>query len=1106
MKSKNTWKRMTAMLLAVLVLMGTLVPSAEVHAVSEPSMAPSASTANVPSKGIPVSLGLTAVKMISKVVLAANYASKNSTGDDYFKLFKIHFNGNAQIYEQNLELREEMLELYELTEISLNNLKRDIEELRQSIDDLNKQLENLGDEIKYTIFLHEFFVFFESKYSALETAYSALTNKDPNGDNEKNGVLVSDCSNDATVRSAMDNLYKAAKDLENLGKYITGKINFNGQSILDIYYDYQLKSNNVQPGDSEAYRAISEKCMDFTLQMFSADAFQRYCFAFASNYQLNYVYDHMEEMISKEDFIGYTVESTGEEILLNTIKTNIEKLEISFDDAGKIDGGLDLVSAKVAANIAKIYLANTYMQYSDGAELYVAPVSNNKIYVYSGASYEMTAIPDVYQEIFGKDFSFVVSDASAADVTSTGNVKVTGKNGEKFTVSYVYGKGILEQPITVYSVEFTISDRKWAGGYGTASAPYLISTVAHMKEFASNSAYWASGVHVKLISDLDASGKSLGKVTEYFGTFDGGNHTIKNISSSGGLFGTNKGTIKNLALDKLTLNYSAAGSVSAGGIVDINSGVIENCHLRNSNITVYCHNYKGGNTIYTSFTANVGGIAGSGTGKSVIKGCSVTESTVKAETSTKENSTYVKNGTKTDVTHYTTIYVGGVIGSTNDVLLEQNYVGVTNISAYTYAKYYREIIWLFYPIPKIELGHVYNRVHASIYSGIIAGNQSGSFVNNGYYKSDNSTKKVEKIAKLGAYTDKDDGFVTENKPEGVQGSKLTQAMLPHGITSVSIKQIPNHTFYHINDTVNTSGLKVVDNFNNPVYGYSVVSEGTESNGKKIVTVEYLGHKATFEVEVGCLHKNIAYAEAELNKETLTFYTAGIFCNDCQTYTNGRESTAHESCVDSENDHVCDVCATTVGNHEAASGTHVCAYCKQTVSECSDADKNHKCDVCGKAVGVHEAMEGGHICAYCDNLVTYCVDNDKNHSCDICGVALGTHKAETGSHYCSYCGKALSACVDIDKDEKCDICEKNVQNPPALTYQMGDVNGDGKINSRDALMIKQYVVKMITFTEEQLIYANVYYDVNSDGTPKINSRDAMLLQQFIVKMDVTLGGR
>jgi hypothetical protein len=335
---------------------------------------------------------------------------------------------------------------------------------------------------------------------------------------------------------------------------------------------------------------------------------------------------------------------------------------------------------------------------------------------------------------------------------------------------------------------------------------------------------------------------------------------------------------------------------------------------------------------------------------------------------------------------------------------------------------------------------------------------------------------------------------------------MTQEPVYSYVTSISISKTPIQTLYHIGDTVNTSGLKVVDNFNNPVYGYSVVSEGTESNGKKIVTVEYLGHKATFEVEVGCLHKNIAYAEAELNKETLTFYTAGIFCNDCQTYTNGRESTAHESCVDSENDHVCDVCATTVGNHEAASGTHVCAYCKQTVSECSDADKNHKCDVCGKAVGVHEAMEGGHICAYCDNLVTYCVDNDKNHSCDICGVALGTHKAEPGSHYCSYCGKALSACVDIDKDEKCDICEKNVQNPPALTYQMGDVNGDGKINSRDALMIKQYVVKMITFTEEQLIYANVYYDVNSDGTPKINSRDAMLLQQFIVKMDVTLGGR
>ena len=67
-----------------------------------------------------------------------------------------------------------------------------------------------------------------------------------------------------------------------------------------------------------------------------------------------------------------------------------------------------------------------------------------------------------------------------------------------------------------------------------------------------------------------------------------------------------------------------------------------------------------------------------------------------------------------------------------------------------------------------------------------------------------------------------------------------------------------------------------------------------------------------------------------------------------------------------------------------------------------------------------------------------------------------------------------------------------------TYDWGDVNMDGKVNSRDAVLIQQYAVKMITFDQLQIALADVY----NDG--KINSRDAVLIQQFAVKMNVTLG--
>lgn len=65
------------------------------------------------------------------------------------------------------------------------------------------------------------------------------------------------------------------------------------------------------------------------------------------------------------------------------------------------------------------------------------------------------------------------------------------------------------------------------------------------------------------------------------------------------------------------------------------------------------------------------------------------------------------------------------------------------------------------------------------------------------------------------------------------------------------------------------------------------------------------------------------------------------------------------------------------------------------------------------------------------------------------------------------------------------------------YEPGDVNMDGKINSRDAVLIQQYAVKMIQLSDIQLIYANV------SGDDKVNSRDAVLIQQYAVKIPVNL---
>ena len=146
------------------------------------------------------------------------------------------------------------------------------------------------------------------------------------------------------------------------------------------------------------------------------------------------------------------------------------------------------------------------------------------------------------------------------------------------------------------------------------------------------------------------------------------------------------------------------------------------------------------------------------------------------------------------------------------------------------------------------------------------------------------------------------------------------------------------------------------------------------------------------------------------------------------------------CADSNKDHKCDTCGEAMGTHVAASGKHTCDYCGKTASECADANDDGKCDICGanygacvdsnkdhlcdkhgETMGTHEAALGKHTCDYCNKPVTECSDDNKDHKCDTCGEAMGTHVAASGKHTCDYCNKVVTECADGNKDHKCDTC-------------------------------------------------------------------------------------
>ena len=89
-------------------------------------------------------------------------------------------------------------------------------------------------------------------------------------------------------------------------------------------------------------------------------------------------------------------------------------------------------------------------------------------------------------------------------------------------------------------------------------------------------------------------------------------------------------------------------------------------------------------------------------------------------------------------------------------------------------------------------------------------------------------------------------------------------------------------------------------------------------------------------------------------------------------------------------------------------------------------------------------------------------------------------------------------IKIDSPSNTKIFElPEIAYTPAVPVTYGDANGDGKIDSRDAVLIKKYIAGFTGFTID--LEAS---DVNADG--KVDTRDAVKILKKIAGFDVTLG--
>lgn len=234
--------------------------------------------------------------------------------------------------------------------------------------------------------------------------------------------------------------------------------------------------------------------------------------------------------------------------------------------------------------------------------------------------------------------------------TFAGGITVTAYKGDE-----AWDVRKVETPVTVERSDIKGSNSFGVEGSGTEADPYILDAAQDLVEMR-NLATLGGETWFKMVKDIDMKG-----ITDYIPVnydenferkihFDGGNFTISNFyydkavngANYGSLFGVLYGSVKNLKVDKATINATNACGV-IGGYVGTGGkpGLVENVTITNSSVTNsgdraggVCGNakeatfknvsFKGTVTsTHTAAEAKAGGFAGHTETSAVFENCSV---------------------------------------------------------------------------------------------------------------------------------------------------------------------------------------------------------------------------------------------------------------------------------------------------------------------------------------------------------------------------------------------------------------------------------------------------------------------------------------------------
>jgi len=202
-------------------------------------------------------------------------------------------------------------------------------------------------------------------------------------------------------------------------------------------------------------------------------------------------------------------------------------------------------------------------------------------------------------------------------------------------------------------------------GQGTASDPFLINNYDDFKVMADccNANINTAGIHFLQTADIDLTNQEFNVVGNYYhfrGIYDGGGHTIRNISIEGngplGVFGYVSGKVTRLCIEQSIFTGQNAGArigAIAGRV--LGEGEVSNCFVRNCTVT--------GKTGVSSTYA--GALVGDLIDQSAVRNCLALANTVSASSASGHLCGDINSGTTVSRCYTTAAQLfGGNSGAT----------------------------------------------------------------------------------------------------------------------------------------------------------------------------------------------------------------------------------------------------------------------------------------------------------------------------------------------------------------------------------------------------------------------------------------------------------